>query len=121
MIGLYFATHSERAGRDGRKDGALWFLLPSKLNEESHIHHLDPYSLPIFEDGDEHLHNYLPSVVASEQTTGLIPIAGIAERHSVRMQAQRSVFTVTHRTQTPIEAIGKGNHIGSTDPGRGET
>jgi hypothetical protein len=68
--------------------------------------------LPIFEDDDKHLHNYLPSVVASEQQTRLTPAAGIAVRHSKRMQAQHSVFTVTHRDQSPIESVGNGRHIG---------
>lgn len=67
---------------------------------------------PVFEDNDEHLQNYLPSKLASEHTSRLIPAAGIAGRHSKRMQAQHSVFTVTHRDQTPIESVGKGLHIG---------
>ncbi|MGB8888760.1 MAG: hypothetical protein WCC87_18670, partial [Candidatus Korobacteraceae bacterium] len=61
---------------------------------------------------DEQLQNYLPTKLASEHTSRLTPAAGIAVRHSKRMQAQHSVFTVTHRDQTPIERIGNGVHIG---------
>lgn len=118
LIALYFATHSvdpRWAKIEAGKDGALWLLLPTKLNEMSTaVRHTSDFALPIFEDSDAILHNYLPSVLAQSppSSTKVDPVAGIAERHSVRMQAQRSVFTVTHRSQTPIEAIGDGSHIG---------
>jgi hypothetical protein len=82
-----------------------------ELNRQGNIS-LSKRDLPVFEDNDEHLHNYLPSVMASEHHTRLIPAAGIAVRHSKRMQAQHSVFTVTHRDQSPIESVGDGKHIG---------
>jgi hypothetical protein len=113
LIGLYFATHSlDKMTKNDRKDGALWLLLPTKLNEEAGIKPTDERDLPIFEDDDEQLQNYLPTKLASEHTSRLTPAAGIAVRHSKRMQAQHSVFTVTHRDQTPIESIGGGLHIG---------
>jgi FRG domain len=114
LIGLYFATHSigDVPTRNDRKDGALWLLLPADLNRQGNISLADRRDLPIFEENDEHLHNYLPSVMASEQHTRLTPAAGIAVRHSKRMQAQHSVFTVTHRDQSPIESVGDGTHIG---------
>jgi hypothetical protein len=113
LIGLYFATHSiDVPNRNDRRDGALWLLLPADLNSQGNIKLPDRRDLPIFEDDDEHLHNYLPSVMSSEHHTRLIPAAGIAVRHSKRMQAQHSVFTVTHRDQTPIEAVTDGMHIG---------
>jgi hypothetical protein len=113
LIGLYFATHSlDKTAKNDRKDGALWLLLPTKLNEEASIKPADRRDLPIFEDDDEQLQNYLPTKLASEHTSRLTPAAGIAVRHSKRMQAQHSVFTVTHRDQTPIERIGNGLHIG---------
>jgi hypothetical protein len=113
LIALYFATHSidEVKKNDGR-DGALWYLLPTKLNEEANIKPLDEYDLPIFEDDDTHLKNYLPSALSSENSTRLTPAGGIAVRHSKRMQAQHSVFTVTHRDQTSIETVGKQQHVG---------
>lgn len=113
LIGLYFATHSlDKTTKNDKKDGALWLLLPTKLNEEANIKPADQRDLPIFEDDDEQLQNYLPTKLASEHTSRLTPAAGIAVRHSKRMQAQHSVFTVTHRDQTPIESIGSGLHIG---------
>jgi hypothetical protein len=102
LIGLYFATHSlDRPTKNDKRDGALWLLLPTKLNEEAGIKPTEKRDLPIFEDDDEQLQNYLPTKLASEHI-----------RHSKRMQAQHSVFTVTHRDQTPIESVGKGLHIG---------
>jgi hypothetical protein len=113
LIGLYFATHSiDIPTKNDRKDGALWLLLPADLNRQGNISMSDARDLPIFEDNDEHLQNYLPSVMASEHHTRLIPAAGIAVRHSKRMQAQYSAFTVTHRDQSPIESVGNGKHIG---------
>ena len=113
LIGLYFATHSlDEVGKNDKKDGSLWVLLPTKLNEEASIVLSDNRDLPIFEDDDEHLSNYLPTKLASEHVTRLTPAAGIAVRHSRRMQAQRSVFAVTHRDQTPLESVGAGKHVG---------
>lgn len=113
LTGLYFATHSlDRQTKNDRRDGALWVLLPTKLNNEANVKLEDIQALPIFEDDDADLQNYLPSKLASEQTSHLTPVAGIAVRHSKRMQAQHSVFTVTHRDQTPIETVGEGKHIG---------
>ncbi len=116
LIGLYFATHSvglpAHIDRNDGKDGALWVLLPVDLNRQASIELSGKRELPIFEDNDQHLRNYLPTVMASERSSRLIPVAGIAVRHSKRMQAQHSVFTVTHRDQSAIESVGDGNHIG---------
>jgi hypothetical protein len=113
LIGLYFATHSlDIIEKNDKKDGCLWVLFPTKLNAEANIKLTDKCDLPIFEDDDEHLQNYLPSKLASERTSRLTPAAGIAVRHSKRMQAQHSVFTVTHRDQIPLESVGSGEHIG---------
>jgi hypothetical protein len=116
LVGLYFASHSvglpAQEGRNDHKDGVLWLLLPVDLNRQANIGLSGKRELPIFEDNDPHLRNYLPSVMGSEHTSRLIPAAGIAIRHSKRMQAQHSVFTVTHRDQSAIELVGDGNHIG---------
>jgi hypothetical protein len=112
LIGLYFATNSlDSPTRNDKKDGALWLLLPVELNLTANIRLEDPQALPIFEDRDEYLHNYLPSVLAKETVTRFTPAAGIAVRHSKRMQAQHSVFTVTHREQTAIDQVAT-THIG---------
>jgi hypothetical protein len=113
LIGLYFATNSlDKPTKNDNRDGALWLLLPTKLNEEAGIKPTEKRDLPIFEDDDEQLQNYLPTKLASEHTSRLTPAAGIAVRHSKRMQAQHSVFTVTHRDQRAIEGVGSGLHIG---------
>ena len=65
----------------------------------------------MFEDTDEYLQNYLPAKLAAESTTTLSPLAGVAVRNSKRMQAQYSVFTVTHREQRSIDRIADGAHI----------
>lgn len=113
LIALYFATHSlEHIEKNDKKDGCLWILFPTELNENANIRLTNRRDLPIFEDDDDHLQNYLPTKLASEKTSKLTPAAGIAVRHSKRMQAQHSVFTVTHRDQIPLEDVGDGNHIG---------
>lgn len=113
LIGLYFAAHaSDGADRRDGEDGALWVLLPTELNRRANIKLANRSALPIFEDDDDYLRNYLPTTLASETISRLTPAAGIAIRHSKRMQAQHSVFTVTHREQTAIEAVGDAGHIG---------
>lgn len=113
LIGLYFAVNSvSESTRNAKRDGVLWLLLPTELNKYANITLADSRALPMFEEKDDHLANYLPSKLTSEEHTRLTPAAGIAVRHSKRMQAQHSVFTVTHRDQTPIEEVGNGGHIG---------
>ena len=112
LVGLYFATHSLGTHeKNDNKDGALWLLLPTALNKQSHIA-LDEPDLPMFQDNDDYLKNYLPATLAAETTTRLKPVAGIAVRNSKRMQAQHSVFTVTHREPVPLEKVGNRRHIG---------
>jgi len=103
LVGLYFAVNGvEVRTRNDSKDGALWLLLPTELNQQAGITLKDRLGLPIFEDENKHLQNYLPSIMASEQGTRLTPAAGIAVRHSKRMQAQFSVFTVTLATKAHL-------------------
>ena len=68
LIGLYFATHSvgipAYSDRDDGKDGALWILLPVDLNRQASIELSGKRELPIFEDNDQNLRNYLPTVMA---------------------------------------------------------
>lgn len=113
LIAMYFSTHSlDSVAKNDHKDGCLWVLFPTKLNEEAGIKLTEKRDLPIFEDDDDYLKNYLPTKLVSEYTSNLVPAAGIAVRHSIRMQAQHSVFTVTHRDQTPVDEVGEGNHMG---------
>jgi hypothetical protein len=113
LIGLFFATHSlVNPTKNDSKDGSIWLLYPTLLNAEAGIKLPDERDLPIFEDDDKHLANYLPSTLAAEPISKLTPAAGLAVRHSIRMQAQRSVFTVTHRDAISLEGVGKMKHVG---------
>jgi hypothetical protein len=117
LIGLYFAVNSvDQSRRSDKNEGVLWVLFPTRLNEQANVKFDVATTIPIFDEEDEYLANYLPSKLAKEQHTSLNPLAGIAMRQSLRMQAQHSVFTVTHRNLVPIEEVGdgrnKGKHIG---------
>ena len=113
LIGLYFAVNSaDSANENDAVDGALWLLRPIELNRGASVRLNHERDLPVFQDGDDYLDNYLPSRLSREEQSAALPIAGLAARHSKRMQAQHSVFTVTHRQQVAIEAIEPHQHIG---------
>lgn len=116
LVGLYFATHSVDGAvdRNDTRDGAVWLLLPTLLNKFAAIDLQDKYALPIFEDDSPHLQLYRPDRLRLEMQSSLLPAAGIAMRHSLRMRAQHSVFTVTHRDQTALEHIDdpQNRHVG---------
>ena len=112
LIGLFFATQESKAPPAQPTDGALWFLLPQLLNREAGVHQPRDPGLPMFDDADEYLRTYLPKTVAAETTTELNPIAGIGIRNSKRMQAQHSVFTVSHRAPISVDRVGDGTHVG---------
>lgn len=105
LVGLYFAIESHPD-----KDGALWCLLPIKLNENANISYSLSVEIPCFEV-DEPLDNYLPQKIASERTSSLKPIAAMAMRDNPRVFAQMGSFTITHREQIAIETIGDNKHI----------
>jgi hypothetical protein len=100
LIASYFAAY-ERP----KEDGAVWALLPGELNREANVD-----DIPSFEE-DDVLRSYDPDFFIRETTSRLLPLAIIAPRNSARMQAQLSVFTINHRDNTPIEEIGKKQHI----------
>ena len=113
FIGLYFATHSlDEADKNDHKDGALWVLSPHILNSYAGIHGPNSLHLPMFEDRDVDLKSYLPSTLSLEETSNMNPMAGIGVRNSKRMQAQQSVFTVTHRDPIAINNVGDNRHVG---------
>jgi len=112
LIGLYFAvTSMDNHSKDDRSNGALWLLRPIELNRYANVPQAHPRDLPIFEDKNLDLRNYLPSRLSLESKSDILPVAGLAARHTKRMQAQHSVFTVMHRTPTPIEEAGSREHI----------
>lgn len=99
LVALYF-TVTEKPERDG----ALWVLMPTALNQMSNYRPDYPHEIPSFED--ELLKNYLPETIAKEHRSRLFPMAAIAPRNSSRIQAQQGVFTISHRENTPIEDVG---------------
>jgi hypothetical protein len=105
LVGLYFAVHGKP-----NLDGSLWNLLPIELNRLANITPPHPSEIPGLGDNTV-LDNYLPTRLAAEQSSNLSPAAAIAPRNTRRMQAQQGVFTITHRTQTAIEAVGDGSHV----------
>lgn len=112
LIGLYFAVNSaDVPDKNDDVDGVLWLLRPVELNRHANVPQSHPRDLPMFEDDDVDLRNYLPRNLSLESQSDIPPMAGLAARHSKRMQAQHSVFTVMHRTPTPIEEVGSRKHI----------
>jgi hypothetical protein len=108
LVGLYFALENNLD-----QDGALWVLLPCELNLKSNYRPDFEFEIPSFED--EHLKGYVPSTIASESKSKLLPMAAIAPRNSSRMQAQQGVFTISHRENIFIDQAGPDgapkNHI----------
>ena len=131
LVALFFAIHkldqSNRATLPTDTDGALWCLLPTKLNEAARIS--NPIEIPMFSDEEgrndlaqSQMDNYRPSRIniqidsrnrrggRSGSSTNVAPLAGIAIRTSRRIQAQQGVFTIHHSDPTPVEAVGDGTH-----------
>lgn len=104
LAGIYFSVYENEDN-----DGALWVLLPVEFNKLSNIQPDYPNDIPSFEDSA--LQTYMPTSIAGEATSRLLPLAALAVRNNPRMQAQLSVFTINHRDNTPIEAIGGKKHI----------
>lgn len=100
LIGAYFAVYE-----NPDEDGALWAILPKELNNAANVD-----DIPSFEE-DDVLRSYDPDFYIGETTSRLLPLAIIAPRNSTRMQAQLSVFTISHRDNTPIEEIGNSQHV----------
>ncbi|MEA2823161.1 MAG: hypothetical protein QOJ86_5165 [Bradyrhizobium sp.] len=107
LVGLYFAVDKQP-----NQDGVVWHLLPIELNKSAQIHPPHPSEIPGF--GDKILDNYLPSRLAGEQQSSLLPAAAIAPRNTRRIQAQFGVFTITHRDQISLDKVGDQKHVWRT-------
>ena len=105
LVAAYFATAEKSS-----KAGALWALRPAELNKIGG-HEPEDYEFDIPSIEDSILETYVPESLASERTSRRSPLAVILPRNNTRMQAQLGVFTINHRDTTPIEEIGKKNHI----------
>ena len=100
LVALYFAVCDNPS-----TDASLWVLLPTVLNIKSRYRPDYEFEVPSFED--EHLKQYSPSTIAQESKTKLFPMAAIAPRNSTRMQAQRGVFTISHRENIYVDEVGE--------------
>lgn len=102
LVALYFAVSNLST-----VDAGLWIMLPTVLNEASYFRPDFENEIPSFED--EHMKNYSTDVITKESRSELLPMAAIAPRNSVRMQAQMGVFTISHRKNIHIESAGEPN------------
>jgi hypothetical protein len=101
---MYFAVTDHP-----RQNGALWALLPHRLNRNRNKALTE---LPSFEEDNKYTAEYEPLRVQDDPPhVRHYPIAISAPRNNTRMQAQLSVFTVFHRITTPIDKIGDGTHV----------
>lgn len=107
LAALYFAVIDDKFLK---KDAALWVLFPSELNKNAKIDALEPDYIPSF-DETHVADNYSVDKLSKEQNTKLFPIAAIATRNNPRIQAQLGVFTIHHRDNIAIEAIGGKKHV----------
>jgi hypothetical protein len=98
LVGLYFAV----VDHNSTEDSAVWVLLPTELNVKASIRPAFVQEVPSFDD--DILMNYKPTVIAAENKSHLNPVAAIAPRNSLRMQAQQAVFTISHRDNVLIDA-----------------
>ncbi|MGO9246664.1 MAG: FRG domain-containing protein [Verrucomicrobiia bacterium] len=84
LVALYFAVVDSP-----KQDGAVWCLLPTELNKLANVSFPLQVEIPSF-GHDQVLENYKPSVISSEKTTKLNPIAAIALRNSPRISISAS-------------------------------
>ena len=106
LVALYFAVEDKKRVS---KDGALWLLMPNKLNENSYKD--DNGYIPAFEE-DDYMNGYRTKTDRmTAQMDDMKPIAAIAKRNNPRIQAQLGVFTISHRGSPPIEKVGDMKHV----------
>lgn len=103
LIALYFAVENE----ENDDDGAFWILNPLMLNKEARISRpSEPAFIPSFED--EILEPYAN---LKDGVQDVYPIATIATRNNIRIQAQQGVFTIHHHAKPlAIDQISDGRH-----------
>lgn len=106
LAALYFAAHDEEQRGAA---AAVWCLDPVALNRAANLKFEFEVEIPAF-GRDKVLDSYLPSHV-SENPSELFPVAIVGPRNTPRMAAQLGTFTINHRLHTPIEELGKKEHI----------
>lgn len=97
LVALYFAVNDPNCQEN---DGVVWILLPTELNKYSNYRPEYEFEIPSFDD------EHLPSTMSKENKSKLYPMASIASRNSTRMQSQQGVFTICHRKNIYIDAVG---------------
>jgi hypothetical protein len=107
LVALYFACQSNP--KHESKDGHLWCLSPTALNEQMGITGSHPGDIPAFGHGP-YLDEFMPEKIF---TPGIRrqPAAALAPREIGRMVSQQSVFTIHHQRAEPIEAYGDKQHL----------
>lgn len=99
LVAMYFCCSSHE-----ECDGAIWLLKPAIMNEKSSIKDdNDSGYLPSFQD--DLLQPYQINQLKNTQRMKQKPIAVIANRNNVRLQAQLGNFTIHHNDKSPIEDL----------------
>lgn len=99
LVAMYFCCSSHV-----ECDGAIWLLKPAIMNEKSNIKDdNDSGYLPSFQD--DLLQPYQINQLKNTQRMKQKPIAVIANRNNVRLQAQLGNFTIHHNDKSPIEDL----------------
>ncbi len=111
LVSLYFAVSPGQKPKDARQPAALWCLYPLKLNKLANVNLQGKSEIPCFGDDDDLLDGYLPSRVVGVHAAAPLPLAIIAPRQFKRLDAQRGVFTISHRNVTAIEDLGNQEHL----------
>lgn len=107
LVALYFALMD--AGSNQETDAALWCLRPTELNKHANIRDEEEENyIPSFEDDELQTYSY-ESI--KNRRVKLLPVATIATRNNVRIQAQMGAFTIHHNDPVPIEDVGTKEHI----------
>ena len=117
LVGLYFALFAARTRSPSPdRDGALWCLLPTQLNQLLNVP--EPSTLPMFNDEERRDYSadtvtdlYRPTRLDWRTPYPITPLAALSIRPSRRIQAQHGVFTIHHVSPSPIEQLGTGSHI----------
>lgn len=116
LVGLYFAAQEPHGRRkdDPPADGALWILLPEKLNARANIRSAGATDIPLFGDtglAAQALNVYLATALETQPSGEVPPAAGIGKRNTPRMAAQQGVFTIFHASDRALEDWNGGESV----------
>ncbi|MEA2017359.1 MAG: FRG domain-containing protein [Campylobacterota bacterium] len=107
LVALYFALKNI----NNTNDAVVWSLKPTELNKIAHINNpSEDFFIPSCDDMDV-LKYSIDTMKLDTGNTGYLPIAVIASRNNVRIQAQQGVFTIHYKGNEPIEELSNGEHV----------